>query len=129
MIEERRSLTLLEGVFAICRLDKESPLPDWGLGGRFFSISRTPDELSVVCEQSSVPEGVDREAGWCCLKVESPFDFDLSGIIQSIAALLAGEGTTMFMVATRDSDYLLIKQPDLESTIALLKRAGHRVDR
>ncbi len=68
-------------------------MPDWALGERFFSIARTPDELSTVCEQGSVPEGIDREAGWRCLKVESPFDFDPSGVDSSMAARLAEEGS------------------------------------
>lgn len=129
MLEENRSLTLMQGAFAICRLDKEAPLPDWALGGRFFSVSRTPDELSVVCEQGSVPEGIDREAGWRCLKVESPFDFDLSSVVGSMAAPLAKNGIRLFIVATQDSDYLLVKQPDLEHTISLLEQAGHLVER
>ena len=129
MVEKAYSLSLLQDPFAICRLDKEAPVPDWALGARFFSIARTPDELSVVCPQGSVPEGIDNEAGWRCLKVESPFDFDLSSVVSSVAAPLAREGVRLFLVATQDSDYLLVPQPDLDSTIEILEDAGHRVDR
>lgn len=129
MVEQKRSLSLMRGVFAVCRLDKEAPVPGWALEGRFFCVARTPDELSVVCEQGGVPEGVEREDGWRCLKVESPFAFDLAGVVSSMAARLAEEGTKILLVATWDSDYLMVKQHDLEPTIATLKEAGHRVER
>jgi hypothetical protein len=129
MFEQKRSLSLMRGVFAVCRLDKDAPVPDWALGGPFFCVARTPDELSVVCEQSSVPEGIDREDGWRCLKVESPFDFDLTGVISSMAVRLAEEDTKMFVVATQDSDYLMVKQPDLGPTIRMLEETALRVDR
>ena len=129
MAEKAYPLSLLQDLFAICRLDKDAPVPDWALGERFFSIARTPDELSIVCPQGSVPGGIDHEAGWRCLKVESPFDFDLSSVVSSAAAPLAREGVTLFIVATQDSDYLLVRHPDLEATIETLEEAGHRVDR
>ena len=129
MVEQKRSLSLMPGVFAVCRLDKEATVPGWALGGRFFSVARTPDELSVVCEQGVVPKGIVREDGWRCLKVESPFAFDLTGVVSSMAARLAEGGTKMFVIATWDSDYLMVKQHDLDPTIATLEEAGHRVER
>jgi uncharacterized protein len=92
-------------------------------------VARTPDELSVVCELSRILEGVEREEGWRCLKVESPFTFDLAGVVSSMAARLAEEDTKMFVVATWDSDYLMVKQHNLEPAIATLEEAGHRVER
>lgn len=125
----RHSLYLLEDSFAICRLDKDAALPDWATSGDFFSLARTPDELSIVCSQGSVPAGVECEVGWRCLKVESPFQFDLSGTITSIAAPLAEVDIDLFAVATQDSDYLMVKEPDLERTVLVLSQAGYRVDR
>ncbi len=120
---------LLEDSFAICRLDKDAAVPDWATSGDFFSVARTPDELSIVCSQAGVPAGLECEVGWRCLKVESPFQFDLSGMITSIAAPLAEAGIDLFVVATQDSDYLMVKEPDLEQTILVLSQAGFRVDR
>ena len=129
MVDQKRSLSLMREVFAVCRLDKDAPVPSWALGGYFFCVARTPDELSVVCEQGGIPEGVEREDGWRCFKVESPFEFDLASVVSSMATQLAEEGTKMFVVATWDSDYLMVKQDDLEPTIATLEEAGHRVNK
>jgi hypothetical protein len=122
-------LYLLEDPFAICRLDKDAAVPDWATSGDFFSVARTLDELSIVCSQAIVPAGLECEGGWRCLKVESPFQFDLSGMITSIAAPLAGAGIDLFVVATQDSDYLMVKEPDLQQAVLVLSQAGYRVDR
>ena len=63
------------------------------------------------------------------MKIESPFEFDLSGAISSVAALLAEADVLMFIIATQDSDYLMIKEYDLERTIWVVAQAGYRVDR
>ena len=125
----RRSLFLLEGLFAVCRLDKKAPIPDWAVSEPFFSVTRTDDELSVVCPQEGIPGGFDCEAGWRCLKVESPFEFDLTGAISSVAALLAEADILMFIIATQDSDYLMVKEYDLERTVSVVAQAGYQVDR
>ena len=123
-----RSLLLFDDAFAICRLDRDAPVPEWATGGYFFSISRTPDELSLVVPETSVPAGIDCESGWRCLKVESPFEFDLSGMISSIAAPVAENEIDVFVVATEDSDYLLVRERDLERTISTLSERGFRIE-
>jgi len=128
MDDSGRSYSLLQGTFAICRLDKNHPLPDWAVGGEFWSVSRTPDELSVVCPQESVPPGVDQNAGWKCLKVDSPFEFDLSGMISDMAAPLARTGTDLFVVSTQDSDYLMVRGRDLQWATDELARAGFSLE-
>lgn len=123
-----RSLLPFEDVFAICRLDRDAPVPEWATKGHFFSVARTPDELSVVCPQTSVPRGNDCETGWRCLKIESPFEFDLSGMISSIAAPVAEADIDVFVVATQDSDYLMVRERNLKRTISMLSERGYRVE-
>lgn len=123
-----RSLLLFEDEFAICRLDRNAPVPGWATKGYFFSVSRTPDELSLVVLQTNVPAGVECEGGWRCLKIESPFEFDLSGMISTIAAPIAGAEIDVFAVATQDSDYLMVRARDLDRTMSLLSEMGYRID-
>ncbi len=124
----RRSLFLLKGLFAVCRLDKKASVPDWAMSKHFFSVTRTDDELSVVCPQVGIPAGIDCEPGWRCLKIESPFEFDLSGMISAIAAPVAGAEIDVFAVATQDSDYLMVRARDLDRTMSLLSEMGYRID-
>lgn len=76
MADWQLTLSLLPDLFAICRLPPEAPAPDWALAGPFTSITRTREELSVVCLQAAVPAGVQVEGDWRCFKIEGPFPLD-----------------------------------------------------
>ena len=51
-------LILLPGTFAVCKLLADAAIPGWATAGASFSITRTPEELSVVCEEALIPDGV-----------------------------------------------------------------------
>ena len=121
------TLTLLAERYAICRLDAAADVPPWSAGGEFVSISRTPDELSVVCLEVNVPLGATCEAGWRILKCEGPLDYALSGIMASIAEPLADAGVPIIPIATYDTDYILVKEAHLETAIRALTTYGHAV--
>ena len=112
----------MPGTFAICRLDRDAPIPEWAHNG-FFSITRTPDELSIICKEEIVPEQVLCEKGWRCLQVMGPLDFALTGILASLASPLAEAGISIFAISTYDTDYFLVKE--LNRAIAVLSKAGH----
>ncbi len=120
------TLTVFPERYAICRLDSKASMPSWA-GGPFVSFSRTPDELSIVCLEASVPSGVMCEPGWRTLKCEGPLDFALPGIIASLAEPLADAGVPIFPIATHDTDYILIKERHLETAINALTGYGHAV--
>lgn len=120
-------LTLLPTRFAVCRLAAEAPAPVWAQRGSFWSVTRTPEELSVVCEESAAPPGARCESGWRGLAVAGPLDFELVGVIASLAGPLAARGVPIFVVSTFDTDYLLVKEARLEEAIAALESAGHAV--
>ena len=121
------ALTLMDGLYTICRLEPSAGLPAWAGAGRFQCFARTPDELSIVCEASLVPPGVRHEGGWSLLRVEGPFDFSAVGVVASLAAPLAREGISIFVTSTFDTDYLLIKRDKLEAAARALTAAGHTV--
>ena len=120
-------LILLDGLYAICRLDPSAGLPVWAGAGRFQCSTRTPDELSIVCEASLVPPGVRHEGGWSLLKVEGSFDFSAVGVVASLAGPLARNGISIFVISTFDTDYLLIKRDRLDASARALAAAGHTV--
>ncbi len=121
------TLTLLPDLFAVCRLDRETPVPSWAQTGDFSSITRTRDELSIVCLQRSVPSGFQYEADWRCLKVEGPLDFALIGILASLTTPLAQAGISLFAVSTYDTDYLLVRAGGLATAVRALSDAGFDV--
>lgn len=121
----RRRLRLLPGAFAICRLDAGAPFPAWVLheGASVFSLTRTPDELSVVCSEDDVPPSVARaERGWRALAVEGPIPFEAVGVIASISEPLARFGVPLFVLSTYDTDLVLVRGRDLPRAIEALER-------
>jgi hypothetical protein len=123
------TLVPLDGTFAVCRLATDAPLPGWVGGGPLVSITRTADELSVVCRQETVPEGVRCERGWRCLRVAATLDFSLVGVLASLLGPLADAGVSVFVVSTFDTDYLLVKEPAFQQAEEVLSRAGHALCR
>jgi hypothetical protein len=115
---------------AICRLAPGSPLPAWlsaaGLERQpLLALTWTADELSVVCPQQLVPEGVRCEAGWAALKVVGPLDLSLTGILATLLRPLAEAHIPVFALSTYDTDYLLVREPLLESARSVLLAQGH----
>lgn len=121
-------LTVHPGTFTICRLAPTAPVPAWATAGPFFAITRTDEELSIVCAATAVPPGIQQECGWRMLKVEGPLDFALTGILAHLATTLADAGISLFALSTYDTDYLLVKADTLDATLTALRIAGHDLD-
>lgn len=121
------TLTVLSDSLAVCRLGADDPVPAWALASRFFSITHTTDELSIVCPEEAVPEGVRCERGWRCLRVAGVLPFSDVGILASLTGPLATAGVSVFAVSTFDTDYLLVKAGDLARACEALRNAGHSI--
>ena len=121
-------LTLLPEKLAVCRLERAATLPAWATQSSFFSITCTTDELSIVCPQAVVPDGVVCEREWSALKVAGPLDFALVGILASLAQPLAAAGISIFAISTYDTDYLLVKADKLTQAVAVLRAEGHLIE-
>lgn len=91
----------------------------------FFSLTRTPDELSIVCPELFVPADAVCERGWRALGLEGPLGFSLVGVLATITAPLAEAGVSVFAISTYDTDYVLVREDALESAISTLRWAGH----
>ena len=120
-------LEVLPQAFTICRLDSTAAIPAWGTSGAIWSLTRTADELSLVVESNCVPPGVQSNPGWRALKVKGPLDFSLVGILASLTQPLADAKVSIFAISTFDTDYILVKEVDLEKSVDTLGTAGHRI--
>jgi hypothetical protein len=94
------------------------------MGGALVSLTRTEQELSVVCREAAVPAEVQSERGWRALEVVGPLDFALTGILAALAGPLAAAGISIFALSTYDTDYVLVKATTLARAIAVLQAAG-----
>ncbi len=120
-------LFLLDCRLAVCRLGPDDEVPGWAGGGPFSSVTRTSQELSIVCREDAVPEGIAREGGWRIFQVEGPLDFALTGVLASIAGPLGEAGVSLFALSTFDTDYVMVRENDVEAAVSALRRPGHAV--
>ena len=126
------SFEVLTDRYAICRLSPDDPIPPWAVRDgtneqSFISLTWTPDELSIVCRESSVPGHVESEPDWTCIRVAGKLDFALVGILSEITKHLAEAGISVFALSTFDTDYLLIKSPHWPLAEKTLSNAGYAV--
>lgn len=125
----RFDLSVLPDSLAIVRLSADATLPPWATQGAFFSVTRTSDELSIVCIARQVPPGVAAETGWRALKVAGPFALSEVGVLAALTAPLAKASVSLFVISTFDTDYLLVAEKQLHAAIAALTGAGHRIQK
>ncbi|MNL03356.1 hypothetical protein D3C87_1238910 [compost metagenome] len=114
---------------SVIKLQAQAAIPNWAFQGSFFSITRTADELSVVCESRLVPSDIHlKEKNWKCLKVQGPLDFSLTGILSSIANPLAAAKISIFAISTFDTDYVMVKNDNLKKAKLALQQAGFEIE-
>jgi hypothetical protein len=122
------TLTLLDDTFAVSKLPPDEVVPVWAWTGEVACVTRTRDELSIVCRADLVPPEVVSETGWRCLRVKGPLSFALTGVFARIAQPLANAGVSLFAVMTYDTDYVMVKQDQLAHAVDALMAAGHTVE-
>jgi hypothetical protein len=120
-------LWILDERIAVCQLSPDASLPAWAIQSLFFSITRTHDELSVVCPEGAVPESVKAVQGWRCFRVVGSMAFSVTGVLASLTTPLAEAKVGIFAISTFDTDYLLVKEQDLDRAIDVLRAFGHVV--
>ena len=118
---------ILPSRFAMCQLPLEKPVPDWLYASSFYSISKTVDELSVVCEEHLVQDVIVQSAGWRLLKINSELDLSLTGITAKFSTALAMAGVNLSVIATYNTDYILVEDVKLDIAIHALRGAGFGV--
>jgi uncharacterized protein len=120
-------LSVLDDRLAVCRLDPGAEIPAWATAAPFFSVTRTSDELSVICPEARVPAGAACERGWRALRFEGPFEFGLVGVLSSVAEPLAQSEVSILAIATYDTDYVLVQESQLDVAVRTLRERGHEV--
>lgn len=117
----------LPGSFVICRLASDAPLPQFAVSAPFVSITRTHDELSMVCPSGQAPGSAKCEGPWTCFKLEGPLPFSITGVLASFIGPLAAEGVPILAISTFDTDYVLVKEERAPAARQTLQAAGHEL--
>jgi hypothetical protein len=123
-----RRLRVLDGRLAVARLAPGDAPPPWASSGGLVSVTRTAEELSVVCAEDAVPAGVRSERGWRALALLGPIPFAETGVLAALLAPLAAARVGIFALSTYDTDLVLVKEADLARAVEALRAAGHEVE-
>ena|SRR2546423_339165 len=126
-LARRFQLSLLPERFAVAQLAPDAPLRLPNAPTGLFSITRTGDELSLVCPESNLPESLRSQTGWCAFRVHGPFPLSEIGVLSTIAAPLADAKISLFVISTFNTDYVLVHAEQLQSAIAALQGVGHKI--
>ena len=118
-------LRFFKGGYAVCLL---RDLSRFDKTPELFFLSRTQDEISLVCAVECVPDNaVKVEGGWTLFRVEGVLDFGLIGILSAVTGLLARNNISVCAVSTFNTDYFLIKTHALPAARALFLENGYAV--
>lgn len=126
-IVNRLTLRLNREELCIYRLPPAAAIPEILLQRQFCSITRTAEELSIVCSAGYVIQGAACEPGWNALQVVGPLDFALTGILSRLAACLAAAEISIFAISTFDTDYILIRKSLADKAVSQLTGAGYTI--
>lgn len=119
------TLELLPQKFSVCQIENPGQAD---LTAPFTFLSRTDEEISLVCESEKAPKDtLKREDGWRGLRIAGLLDFSLIGILAKIAGLLAAQKISIFAISTYNTDYVLIKEAQLQNALDALNRAGYAI--
>ena len=118
------TLRLLDETFSIYRFNTSDEIPYEVLQSSFYNISKTDEELSIICPAALKLNGKHFEADWSCIKVTGPLDFNETGILACLSGILAEAQISIFAISTFDTDYIFIKSTKIKNAINALEAAG-----
>ena len=123
----RESLSIVQGAYSIHRLGPASEIPKSVLSSSFYSIGKTDEELSIVCESSINVDSRKCDNGWSCLKINGILFLHEVGILSGIASVLAAAKISIYAFSTYDTSYVMVRSERLDAAVVALKAANYQV--
>lgn len=120
-------ISVLKDAYKVCRLNAFEGVPEWALETPLSSVTRTAEELSIVCPEKVAPEELKSEQEWKCLKIHGPLGFDEVGIISNLTKVLADVDISVFVLSTFETDYIMVKRLNIEKAAKALAEKGHEI--
>lgn len=112
--------------YVICRLGARAWSPTVPSTATLYSVTRTDDELSIVCSEDEVPEDARVSGYWRAFTIDGPIPFSMVGVLHSVLKPLADAQVSIFAVSTFDTDYVLVKEEQWLAALQVL-RHHHRI--
>ncbi|GLR70214.1 ACT domain-containing protein [Agaribacter marinus] len=122
---EKQTLLVMEGKYAIHSLRAESEIPREIFDADIYFIGKTKDELSLVVPQTIAIDAEETDLNWRILEVLGPLNLTMLGIMAGISKVLAHAEVSIFVESTFETDYVLVKQENLDKAIQALSDDGY----
>ena len=119
-------IKIIDGSFSICKVVDFSEVKT---SDKFNFISITDEENSLICLMKNTPKNaVNRIDGWRALRIQGVLDFSLIGILSKILSLLAEAKIGIAAVSTFNTDYIFVKEADLDKAVVTLAGADYKIE-
>ncbi len=119
--------SVLDGKYCVAKLPADAIVTPIPVDRELYSVTRTTEEISIICLETEAPENSQIERNWRVLKVQGPLEFSLKGVLVSLLSPLADAKIGVFALSTYNTDYILVKQYHLSKALSALVLAGHRL--
>ena len=120
-------LKILPGLYSVHSFAPDAEVPEPEISRSLFSVTRTDEELSVICDSERTLDSMSREEDFKCMRIEAVLEFSLVGVLSRITSILAETKVSVFALSTFNTDYILFKSEDLNTVTTCLQEAGYSV--
>ncbi|MEF9990708.1 MAG: ACT domain-containing protein [Romboutsia sp.] len=120
-------LKLFKGDYVVYNLENNLNSPIFVDTKSFYYITKIEEELSLICLDEDIPKEVDGDEEWKLLKILEPLNLYLVGFLSKIEKVLKDLSINIFEISTLDSDYIMVKNKDLEYVCKTLRSRGYEI--
>ncbi|TYS30976.1 ACT domain-containing protein [Bacillus pumilus] len=119
------NLKLLEDTYAVSKVSNESPFFNLD---QVFCIMKEVHVTTYIYKQDQIENEhfLEVSHGWRVLKIDAALDFSQTGVLHSIITPLSESEISILAVSTFDTDYIFVKEEDLDKALYTLKIAGYQ---
>jgi len=118
---------ILEKRYAVCRAEPGATVQQSDTEEELWSVTVSPEEVSVVLPEQAADPSWKVEPGWRALRIKGPLDFELKGVLAAVSGTLSDADISLFVISTYETDYVLVKEENLEKASSALINDGHEV--
>ncbi len=119
-------LKVLDNKLKVVKMKADNTVPEIVFNKKFYSITKTDEELSIVVDEDVNIQGEIVEYNWRAIKIVGMLDFSLIGIMSKISTILAKDKISIFAISTYNTDYILVKEDKLKNAIDALKKNEYK---
>ena len=91
-----------------------------------FAIIRDHSGVTLICDSDIMLEVRKVSHGWRLLELDGEYELDEVGIMAEISAVLKSADISIFVVSAYLTDYIFVKDSDVDSAQKALEGAGHQ---